>query len=196
MHSKLDGVVVVLHAAAVHWVATCPYLFISSGGVAPSSSLTSEAIITTCSPNRNSYSEKTDSNTLATIMAEREIASSLTSARVSCNQGNEKTTHIFTPTRDVIAQLAMASDSSPPSDVRDWLATPAPFNVYKHGERAIFSGDDSIVERREAEDDWWDCVVYTREPLPLGHVWQTTVLNTTRRVFLGGLVSGCVLCFL
>ena len=88
----------------------------------------------------------------------------------------------------------MASDSSPPSDVRDWLATPAPFNVYKHGRRAIFSDDKSVVERRGAEDYGSECVVYTGEPLPLGHVWQTTVLNTARR--WGGLVSGCVLCFL
>ena len=89
-----------------------------------------------------------------------------------------------------------SSDSSPPSDVHGWNATPALFNVYKHGRRAIFSGDDSIVERREAERYDGDCVVYTREPLSVGHVWQTTVLNTTRREWIGGLVSGCVLCFL
>ena len=100
MHSKLDGVVVVLHAAAVHWVATCPYLFISSGGVAPSSSLTSEAIITTCSSNSNSYSEtQTDSNKLSTIMEEREIASSLTSQFIVARVSGAP------PTRDVIAQF-------------------------------------------------------------------------------------------
>ena len=103
------------------------------------------------------------------------------------------------PTRDVIAQLPMASDSSPPSDVRDWLATPAPFNTNTRGVRAHFTGDDSVVKRREAEDYNGGCVVYTREPLPLGHVWQTTVLNSIRTKFerMGfGLVSGYVLCFL
>ena len=90
----------------------------------------------------------------------------------------------------------MASDSSPPSDVRDWLATPAPFNVYKHGTGAKFTGDASVVERLGAEGYGCDCVVYTREPLALGHVWQTTVLNTTRRWGGLGMVSGCVLYFL
>ena len=90
----------------------------------------------------------------------------------------------------------MASDSSPPSDVRDWLATPASFNTNHHGRRADFSVNDSVVERRGPEYEYKDyddeCVVYTRDPLPLGHVWQTTVLNTTRSFYGGGLVSRCV----
>ena len=87
----------------------------------------------------------------------------------------------------------MATSASPPSDVRDWLVTPAPFNTTKRGVGAGFSGDNSVVERREAEYYFDECVVYTRDPLPLGHVWQTTILNTTWRWVDGGLVSGCTL---
>ena len=78
-------------------------------------------------------------------------------------------------------------------DVSDWLRTPALFNLKKHGKRAIFSSDNSIVERRKPENDG-DCVCYTSHPLPPGQVWEITILNTTSMLtYYGGLVSGCVL---
>ena len=76
--------------------------------------------------------------------------------------------------------------------VSDWLRTPAPFNLKKRGRRAIFSGDNSVVERREPEKNHSDCVCYTSQPLPPGQVWEITILNTTSG-WLWGLVSGCVL---
>ena len=78
------------------------------------------------------------------------------------------------------------------ADVSDWIVTPAPLNDKKSGKRAIFSTDNSIVERRDPERYYGDCVSYTRDPLPPGQVWQVTVLETTR-TWSGGLVSGCVL---
>ena len=75
-----------------------------------------------------------------------------------------------------------------PADVRDWLATPAPFNADKHGTLAKFSVSNSVVERQEPEHYPYDCVVYTRDPLAVGQVWQTTVLKTTG-VWNTGLVS-------
>ena len=84
--------------------------------------------------------------------------------------------------------------STNPLDVSDWLRTPAPFNLKKHGPRAIFSGDNSVVERREPVKYGNDCVCYTSQPLPPGQVWEITILNTTSRwTYYGGLVSGCVL---
>ena len=90
-----------------------------------------------------------------------------------------------------------------PRNVSDWLVTPAPLNTEKHGGRAIVSGDNSIVERRrpggyrrQTDDDFADCVCYSSHRLPLGQVWQITLLNTTSRWYGGGLVSGCVLFFL
>ena len=78
--------------------------------------------------------------------------------------------------------------------VSDWLRTPAPFNLKKHGERAIFSGDNSVVERREPEKYPYEGVCYTSQPLPPGQVWEITILNTTSSRWRGtGLVSGCVL---
>ena len=81
--------------------------------------------------------------------------------------------------------------STNPLDVSDWLRTPAPFNLKKHGERAIFSGDNSVVERREPEK-YGGCVCYTSHPLPPGQVWEITILNTISR-WPYGMVSGCVL---
>ena len=82
--------------------------------------------------------------------------------------------------------------STNPLDVSDWLRTPAPFNLKKHGKRAIFSGDNSVVERREPEKYDDGCVCYTSRPLPPGQVWEITIPNTTSR-WGWGLVSGCVL---
>ena len=83
--------------------------------------------------------------------------------------------------------------STNPLDVSDWLRTPAPFNLKKHGPRAIFSSDNSVVERREPENYGNESVCYTSQPLPPGQVWEITILNTTSRWWRGGLVSGCVL---
>ena len=82
------------------------------------------------------------------------------------------------------------------ADVSDWIVTPAPLNDKKSGVRAIFSTDNSIVQRRDPENELWDCVSYTRGPLPPGQVWQVTVLETTTKYGAAGLVSGCVLSLL
>ena len=83
--------------------------------------------------------------------------------------------------------------STNPLDVSDGLRTPAPFNLKKHGPKAIFSGDNSVVERWNPEDSYGNCVCYTSRPLPPGQVWEITILNTTSRWTYDGLVSGCVL---
>ena len=77
-------------------------------------------------------------------------------------------------------------------DVSDWIRTAAPFNLKKHGRCAIFSGDNSVVERREPEESGYNCVCYTSQPLHPGQVWEITILNTTSR-WSYGLVSGYVL---
>ena len=83
------------------------------------------------------------------------------------------------------------------ADVSDWIVTPALLNDKKSGKRAIFSTDNSIVQRRDPERYSNDCVSYTRGPLPPGQVWQVTVLETSTRKWGGyGLVSGCVLSLL
>ena len=76
-------------------------------------------------------------------------------------------------------------------DVRDWLATPVPFNTEKYSGRAIFSAANSVVELQGSERQRDGCIIYTRDPLPVGKLWQTTVLDTTRG-WIGRLVSGCV----
>ena len=82
--------------------------------------------------------------------------------------------------------------STNPLDVSDWLRTPAPFNLKKHGKRAIFSSDNSVVERREPREYSGGCVCYNSRPLPPGQVWEITILNTTSAWgYYGGLVSGC-----
>ena len=83
-----------------------------------------------------------------------------------------------------------------PSSVASWVARPAPFSTSRHGTRVKFSGDSSVAERVEPEidgddGDYENAVVYTADHLPLGRVWQTTVLSTTRK-WAGGVVSGCV----
>ena len=85
--------------------------------------------------------------------------------------------------------------STNPLDVSDWLRTPAPFNLKKHGPRTIFSGDNSVAERRQPEKYRGGCVCFTSHPLPPGQVWEITILNsyTTSRWGYGVLVSGCVL---
>ena len=86
------------------------------------------------------------------------------------------------------------SDHTMP-DISDWLSTPAPFSSAKHGWRALFSEGNSVVERGQSEDEYNGCVVYTRDPLVVGRVWQITILKIAQ--WSGtGLVRGCVLCFL
>ena len=77
------------------------------------------------------------------------------------------------------------------ADVSHWIPTPAPLNYNKSGRNAVFTSDNSILQRRNPESNNGDCVSYSAHPLPLGQVWQTTVLETTTSYY-GGLVSGCV----
>ena len=57
-----------------------------------------------------------------------------------------------------------------------------------------------MAERVEPERGWcgatvyqlFNAVVYTADHLPLGRVWQTTILSTSTGRWDGGLVSGCV----
>ena len=79
-----------------------------------------------------------------------------------------------------------------PSSVASWSTRPAPFSTRNFGGNVEFSVDNTVAERAGGLDD---AVVYTADPVPLGQMWQTTVLSTTERYY-GGLVSGCVLCFL
>ena len=82
-----------------------------------------------------------------------------------------------------------------PSSVARWSTRPAPFNTRKHGRNVKFSVDNTVAERVQPEKYHEAAVVYTVDTLPLGQVWQTTILGTTRGLWYG-LVSGCVLCFL
>ena len=83
------------------------------------------------------------------------------------------------------------------TDVSDWIVTPAPLNDKKSGVNAIFSTDNSIVQRRDPESSPVFCVSYTRGPIPPGQVWQVTVLETsTTGKWALGLVSGFVLSLL
>ena len=77
------------------------------------------------------------------------------------------------------------------ADISYWIPTPAPLNYNKSGENAVFTSDNSILQRRDPERDYGGCVSYTAHPLPLGQVWQITVLETTTKWdYCGGLVSG------
>ena len=83
--------------------------------------------------------------------------------------------------------------STVPTDVSDWIPTAATLNDRKCGGNVRFSGDNSIVERPDSKRNREDCVCYTSLPLPVGQVWQTTVLDTTTG-WDYGLVSGYVPC--
>ena len=88
----------------------------------------------------------------------------------------------------------MASQRGPgqaPSNVANWPARPAPFNTQKHGKRIKFSELSSVAERVEPEEDTADAVVYTAAHLPLGQVWQTTILDTSS-LSAAGPVRGCI----
>ena len=95
--------------------------------------------------------------------------------------------------------MATSSEFSVPRDVTDWVASPIPFNAREHGVSALLSGDDSVVEWRDPDSyTTGSCVLYTQDPLPLGKVWKTTVLETTAVYgrLIGGLVSGCKVCIM
>ena len=79
-----------------------------------------------------------------------------------------------------------------PTVLSDWVPRPFVLNTQKCGWLAKFSGDNSVVERvgQQSRDK---CVTYTANPLPLGQVWQTTILSTTEYWNIleeHGLVSG------
>ena len=79
-----------------------------------------------------------------------------------------------------------------PTVVSNWVSGPFVLNTKKCGENAKFSGDNSVVERERPDhkESRFGCVTYTANPLPLGQVWQTTILSTTRKWDrYGGLVS-------
>ena len=82
------------------------------------------------------------------------------------------------------------------ADVSDWIATPAPLNDEKNRKSAVFSTDNSIIQRRDPENELRYCLSYTRDPLPPGQVWQVTVLETSTKKWPFGLVSGCILSIL
>ena len=79
-----------------------------------------------------------------------------------------------------------------PSSVVSWSTRSAPFSTRKHGTRVKFSVDNTVAERVGGLSD---AVVFTSDPLPLGRVWQTTILNSTTG-WGDRLVSGRVLSFL
>ena len=80
--------------------------------------------------------------------------------------------------------------STVPCVLSDWMPGPFVLNTKKCGARAKFSGDNSVLEREQPELEVGDCVAYTANPLPLGQVWQTTILSTTGSENRSGLVSG------
>ena len=82
-----------------------------------------------------------------------------------------------------------------PTVLLDWVPGPFILNTKKCGWKAKFSGDNSVVERESPEGIIGGCVTYTANPLPLGQVWQTTILSTTWK-WDGGLVSGKLKCTL
>ena len=74
-----------------------------------------------------------------------------------------------------------------PSNIAGWSTRPAPFNTTKHGINVKFSVDYTIAERLESEEYRDNAVAYTAETMPLGQVWQATILRT--RGWGSGLVS-------
>ena len=87
-------------------------------------------------------------------------------------------------------------------DVSDWLRMPAPFNLKKHGPRAIFSGDNSVVERLKllilCLQDKCGRLQYSTPLVGIYCYYTITqnygciyIISFTGCVY--GLVSGCVL---
>ena len=83
--------------------------------------------------------------------------------------------------------------STVPFVLSDWMPGPFVFNTEKCGARAKFSEGNSVLEREHPELEDGGCVAYTANPLPLGQVWQTTILSTTEGEwdeYRSSLVSG------
>ena len=76
-----------------------------------------------------------------------------------------------------------------PSDLSNFIPEPFVLNTKKCGERARFSGDNSVLKRQGPKVMPGGCVAYTENPLPLGQVWQTTILDTITDNCGSGLVS-------
>ena len=68
-----------------------------------------------------------------------------------------------------------------PSFLSDWVPGPFALNVKKCGVNAKFSEGNSVVTREAYLVHYSGCVAYTANPLPLGQVWQTTILRTTKK---------------
>ena len=80
--------------------------------------------------------------------------------------------------------------SSVTADVSDWIATPETLSNRKCGYKAVFAFNthNSVVYRRDPEERDGGCICRTSHPLPVGQVWQTTVLETSGKG-ANGLVS-------
>ena len=50
------------------------------------------------------------------------------------------------------------------ADVSDWIPTPAPLNYNKSGVNAVFTSDNSILQRRDPESD--KVIVSVTQPIP------------------------------
>ena len=77
-----------------------------------------------------------------------------------------------------------------PSSVAGWSSRPAPFSTQICGTRVKFSEDSSVAERVNPKEYNKDAVVYTANHLPLGQIWQITILNVITMWYYG-MVSGC-----
>ena len=101
-------------------------------------------------------------------------------------RGNERLRIQYEPHPQIFLCLKMSAVAA---DVSDWIPTPAPLNYNKSGVNAVFTSDNSILQRRDPERNPGGCVSYTAHPLPLGQVWQNTVLEATTTGLGFGLVS-------
>ena len=77
-----------------------------------------------------------------------------------------------------------------PKVLSDWVPQPFVLNNVCY-EIAKSSEDNSVVERVLIDEVEYNghFVTYTENPLPLGQVWQNTILSTIRNSNVG-LVSG------
>ena len=76
-----------------------------------------------------------------------------------------------------------------PSSVARWKARPAPLSTTKCGNAVQFSKNCSVAERVVPDLNHNKGVVYTEDPLPVGQVWQVTILSTIIERYQDGLVS-------
>ena len=96
--------------------------------------------------------------------------------------------------------MSSTSESAEPTsprlsapDFSDWSVRPMPLDAAKHGERAVFwdnfHGLPTIVEREKYNEHQDGCIVYTKDPIPIGtpSAWRITVLETAN--YDTGLVS-------